>query len=171
MALTKESNMKKLRKFKLIDREGYINAGSDNEDMLQSFFVEGTVEGYMDRYGYLMVEGCEVIFPVEFKFFEEVFDVVADSGNQKEGKMVNDTNNVHETLLNHLLAMKEIQYDCLWVTKFNSWDSGDCSQVGLLNVYTVYLIENQTGGIFGERDSSIYDVSDMNEFIEEHFVD
>ncbi len=161
----------KLRKFRLIDREGFINAGCFNEAILMRFFVGDTVEGCLDEEGYLIVKDCEAILPEEFKFLEEVFDVVADSGDQKEGKMVNDTNNVHETLLNHLLAMKEIQYDCLWVTKFNSWDSGDCSQVGLLNVYTVYLIENQTGGIFGERDSSICDVSDMNEFIEEHFVD
>lgn len=57
------------------------------------------------------------------------------------------------------------------MAEFDSWDSGDCSQVGLLNVYTLYLIENQTGGIFGERDSSIYEVDKMNTFIEGHFVD
>lgn len=81
------------------------------------------------------------------------------------------TDNIHDMILNHLFVMKEIQYDFLWVVEFDSWDSGDCSQVGLLNVYTLYLIENQTGGIFGERDSSIYEVDKMNTFIEGHFVD
>ncbi len=62
-----------LRKFKIIDREGYINSHACNEELLKDHFVGGTVKGYIDEWGDLMVEGYWVaILRTEFKFFEEV---------------------------------------------------------------------------------------------------
>ncbi len=77
------NNEKKLQKFKIIDREGFINADSDNEQNLKGYFVEDTITGYVDAHGTLLIGGEEVIFSDEFKFFEEVFDTVTDSDNQK----------------------------------------------------------------------------------------
>ncbi len=65
----------KLRKFKLIDREGYINSHACNEELLKDHFVGDTVKGYyIEEWGdiTLMVEGYSVISPDEFEFFEEV---------------------------------------------------------------------------------------------------
>ncbi len=80
------NNGQKLRKFKLTDREGYINASPYNGKgkFLKSPFVGATVEGYLDECGYLLAEGLWVVIsPAELKFFEEVFDVNTGSDNQK----------------------------------------------------------------------------------------
>ncbi len=58
-----------LRKFKLVDREGYINAHPANEQLLAKHFVNGVSRGYTDTLGYF---NDVVIAPDEFKFFEEI---------------------------------------------------------------------------------------------------
>ncbi len=63
---------KKLRKFKLIDREGYLNAHPDNKQLLAKHFVDDVVAGYMNM-GDLLIRGFWVaIKTTEFKFFEEI---------------------------------------------------------------------------------------------------
>ncbi len=66
--------MKKLRKFKLTDREGYTNSDNSNEGILEDHFVGDVVEGYIDEDGYLGTGyfGIVIISPSEFEFFEEV---------------------------------------------------------------------------------------------------
>ncbi|MCP4324382.1 MAG: hypothetical protein GY787_21490 [Alteromonadales bacterium] len=71
----------KLHKFRLIDHEGFLNKHSINEVVLGAHFVEGIVEGRIDGNGNLKVGDCPVIFPEEFKFFEEVFDTPQDESN------------------------------------------------------------------------------------------
>ncbi len=68
----------KLRKFKIINRYGFINNHECNEELLKAHFVEGIVESHIDEYGNLLVNGWPIIAPEEFKFFEEVFDVTTD---------------------------------------------------------------------------------------------
>ncbi len=68
-----------LQKFKLIDREGYINADPLTEGVLKDFFNGDNVEGYMSVCGCLMMDAYELITPEEFEFFEEVFDTPAPS--------------------------------------------------------------------------------------------
>ncbi len=63
----------KLRKFRLIDRKGFLNANSFNESILRAHFVEGIVEGHIYENGNLRVDGFRVVITAEeFKFFEEV---------------------------------------------------------------------------------------------------
>ncbi len=71
---SKVIDVRGLRKFKLINREGYINANGFNKVVLKYHFVEDIVEGYVDEEGNLMMRGyCIVVIrPKEFKFFEEV---------------------------------------------------------------------------------------------------
>lgn len=78
---------------------------------------------------------------------------------------------VHGTILDTLIEMKEIQYDFMWVVEFDSWDNSDCSEVGLVSVYILFLIENQQGGLFGERDSSVDTVNLLDKKVYEMFVD
>lgn len=80
----------------------------------------------------------------------------------RDYKLISSKEDVHDIILNQLQVMKELQYDYNWVQYFDSWDSSDCSQVGLVQVYTYYLIENQTGGVFGERDDSLAVVHNMS---------
>ncbi len=61
-----------LRKFKIIDREGYRNAGRYDVVLLMAHFVGDIVEGYIDEYGTLIAANRRIITPREFKFFEEV---------------------------------------------------------------------------------------------------
>ena len=65
----------KLRKFRLIDRDGYLDETSENTRIYEDYFTNGVVEGFIDQHGELrsrchqcLIEECE------FKFFEEVFD-------------------------------------------------------------------------------------------------
>ncbi len=65
----------KLRKFRLINRKGFLNKHRYNEELLEDHFVGDTVKGYyIEEWGdiTLMVEGYSVISPDEFEFFEEV---------------------------------------------------------------------------------------------------
>lgn len=69
----------KLRKFKLIDREGYLGSAISNKNIYENFFNNDRTEGYVNSVGDLETEGqaC-VIDSTEFKFFEEVFDDVEE---------------------------------------------------------------------------------------------
>ncbi len=73
--LSKENNMneKKLRKFKLIDREGFINASSGNRALLLSeYCTNDTIEGYLSTAGNLLVGRSMAIINSEFQYFEEI---------------------------------------------------------------------------------------------------
>ncbi len=69
----------KLRKFKLIDREGYLNSHYLNETFIRDHFTDGIVVGVLDEDGDFEVEGDVVVEygRGEFQFFEEVFDTPA----------------------------------------------------------------------------------------------
>ncbi|CAM0042411.1 hypothetical protein VPHK406_0021 [Vibrio phage K406] len=69
----------KLRKFKLIDREGYLDSAISNKDIYKNFFNNDITEGYINMVGDLGTEDqpC-VIDRTEFNFFEEVFDNVEE---------------------------------------------------------------------------------------------
>jgi hypothetical protein len=79
--------------------------------------------------------------------------------------------NVAEILLATLEQMKEIQPDFHWVVEFDSWENSDCSEVGLTSVYILFLIENQQGGLFGERESSVDTVNQLDKKVYDLFVD
>ncbi len=68
-------NEKKLRKFKLIDREGFLRADVYNSEVVKKAFVGDTVGGYTCPHtGSLRnLDGNRTLINVsEFKFFEEV---------------------------------------------------------------------------------------------------
>ena len=69
----------KLRKFKLIDRDGYLGSSTYNKNIYEDFFNNDETEGYINEVGDLETEDqpC-VIDKIEFKFFEEVFDAVKE---------------------------------------------------------------------------------------------
>ncbi len=70
-----ENNMneKKLRKFRLIDREGFINASSGNRALLLSeYCTNDTIEGYLSTAGNLLVGRSMAIINSEFQYFEEI---------------------------------------------------------------------------------------------------
>lgn len=69
----------KVRKFKLIDREGFLNGSSENEGILQDHLLDGIISGITDERGNIgdNREWCAAktyIFEFELKFFEEVFE-------------------------------------------------------------------------------------------------
>ncbi len=77
-------NEKKLRKFKLIDREGYINAHPNNKKALKGYFIDDIVEGRISNAGNLLVgRSWAVITASEFKFFEEVHEEIKEDNNMK----------------------------------------------------------------------------------------
>ena len=68
----------KLRKFKLIDREGYFGSSRSNKRIYEHEFTNNIVEGWIHELGELdstKGQTC-VIADDEFQFFEEVFDDV-----------------------------------------------------------------------------------------------
>jgi hypothetical protein len=79
--------------------------------------------------------------------------------------------NVAEIILATLEQMKEIQYDFDWVVEFDSWENSDHSEVGLTSVYILFLIENQQGGLFGEREASVDTVCQLDKKVYNLFVD
>ncbi len=85
-------NEKKLRKFKLIDREGFINASSGNRALLLSeYCTNDTIEGYISTAGNLLVgRSWAAITASEFQFFEEI----KEDNNMKVRKPVTATRRV-----------------------------------------------------------------------------
>ena len=70
----------KLRKFKLIDREGYLDKTSKNTRIYEKYFTNGVVKGFIERLEELYSsDGCCLIEIDEFKYFEEVFDEVPEN--------------------------------------------------------------------------------------------
>lgn len=66
----------KLRKFKLIEKEGYLSGHSQNEVILGYYGSDEVVEGYLDSEGDLinyLVCNQTLITKSEFKYFAEVF--------------------------------------------------------------------------------------------------
>ncbi len=70
------SKEKKLRKFKLVDRVGYLS-GDDSTDVLDNYLSGGCLEGIIDCCGDLSSSDGRVtmIYKTEFKYFEEVIEV------------------------------------------------------------------------------------------------
>ncbi|MCP4991934.1 MAG: hypothetical protein GY928_39555 [Colwellia sp.] len=72
------SEDKVMRKFKLVDREGYFGVNSNNESIAHDLLVEGVFTGYVS-YGELYcpndIHNRPVISTNEFKHFEEVTKV------------------------------------------------------------------------------------------------
>ena len=69
------SEENKLRKFKLIDKGGYLENHSENDSILDCFGSEEIFEGYMDVDGEVvnyLVSNRILIAAEEFKFFEEI---------------------------------------------------------------------------------------------------
>ena len=87
----------KLRKFKLIDRDGYLDETSENTRIYEDYLTNGVVEGFIGRCEELYSsDGCCIIEIDEFKFFEEVFDEVGSKswtgvGDFKVGSVVSAT--------------------------------------------------------------------------------
>ena len=70
---------KKLRKFKLVDKEGYFSSNELNQSIFIDELKGGLFEGYIDDFGCLTTEYAgDLITPEEFKFFEEVVDDTKD---------------------------------------------------------------------------------------------
>lgn len=66
----------KLRTFKLIDRDGFINNTGGNEFILENHLVDGCFQGYIDSGEDLVYEydsNSVLILRGEFQFFKEVF--------------------------------------------------------------------------------------------------
>lgn len=71
------SEENKLRKFKLIDKEGWLSGHSQNEVILGYYGSDEIVEGYLDSDGDLVNYSiCDqtLITKFEFKYFKEIFD-------------------------------------------------------------------------------------------------
>lgn len=68
---------------------------------------------------------------------------------------------IHNQILDFLIKNVTPQRDYNWVSDFNSWDSSDCSEVGLVGIYLKYLVENQSDGVFGEKDDSISEIEQL----------
>lgn len=69
------SEENKLRKFKLIDKEGYLGSHTLNKDILECFGDEEFFEGYLDGDGELVnysASNSTLITTDEFKYFEEI---------------------------------------------------------------------------------------------------
>lgn len=71
----------KLRKFKLIDREGFLGRYSTNENILKGNLVSNCLEGVVDSEGVLR-NSCRsaLINRTEFCFFEEVLEEILWDG-------------------------------------------------------------------------------------------
>ncbi len=65
-------NEKKLHKFRLIDREGFIQFNPYNREVLQEHFPDDIVEGHISTTGCLRAGARTMITPQEFRFFEEI---------------------------------------------------------------------------------------------------
>lgn len=79
----------KVRKFKLIDRQGYLSQHSFNRDILHR--VGGTFSGYIEEDGSLSGHGVTLITTNEFQFFEEITD-------EQETPVTKETSTAEETL-------------------------------------------------------------------------
>ena len=69
------SEENKLRKFKLVDKEGYFSSSAANKRYYENCYTsKNCYEGYIDHRGDLMSEDNKgfLIVPDEFKFFEEI---------------------------------------------------------------------------------------------------
>lgn len=81
----------KVRKFRLIDREGYLFQNSFNRDILHSVGKYGTLSGYIEEDGSLSGYGVTLITTNEFQFFEEITD-------EQETSVTKETSPAEETL-------------------------------------------------------------------------
>ena len=69
-------NSNEIRKFKLIDKHGYLRYNIYNESILNKYFDRDLqIQGFINKRGSLTNEGGELlIVKNEFQFFEEIFN-------------------------------------------------------------------------------------------------
>ncbi len=79
---------KVMRKFQLINEDGYIAADYSNSEYYNTYSVYGCFTGHLDIMGRVLVEGKTVISTSEFQSFKEVLD--EDSSIYWDGKDTND---------------------------------------------------------------------------------
>ena len=74
----------KVRKFKLVDRDGFINRNPRNKVIMNLYMDNGMFEGVVDEDGDLVPvvtgDGDILISENEFEYFEEVTEVPSDQG-------------------------------------------------------------------------------------------
>lgn len=128
----------KLRKFKLIDREGFLNKHGDNVDILKEVMVDGILQGVEDEFGNIGNNPCygksfTYIFKSELKFFEEVFDKGVTferaewngDGVPPKGTICNLTSLKYEGRV----LIKGYYGGCVWVEKKEREDWEDANYV------------------------------------------
>ncbi len=81
-------NEKKLRKFKLIDREGFLKSHHFNYVILQTLSVGCVLKGYVDENGDLVTMcGMVIVFAEELKYFAEMVELPEEL---QEGAVINE---------------------------------------------------------------------------------
>ena len=110
----------KLRKFRLIDKEGYVSSEVDSYDILELYSEDDCFTGYMDSFGDLVENesGVTLILDRELPFFEEILfeeeDNIQQSPTNQKGTLNNDNkppaNKVYATFSDEMIHC--IKEDC-----------------------------------------------------------